>query len=460
MAEDDREPQERCGGLPRRVPGVNGRTPGQIRRGYLPMPETDTSEIHTPKRPARRPLSVISPTRQSTPGSSPSQLPAEPVTPTADAPSPAAIASSAAKLLRAAAASNRAALTAAAAEELATRTQRRVVPLPQPSRAAAQAPPSPATVPPAVTSGAPPARARPEPSRAGSARRWQLAGLLLAIAVVASSVAITMAVRRSPAAGTGQAAPNAGSRQISAESVIRAQSALWVASQVGHNIQIACDSATCSDLAQHGFPPGSLNVLQPAAPDPYGSQLVIATAGVRSQFGSKLAAVYAPEVIASFGAGTDRIDVRLVAPNGPAAFQLESRKDLLARESSGAQLLRNPRIVASAASRAQLAAGQVDLRLLTTLAFMAGQEPLDIVDFGSSAPGASPGVPMRFADLAENDPAARMTAAAYLHALLTLVHAQQPPYVPLSVGSVRLSSGQTVLRIEFAAPSPLGLLSS
>jgi hypothetical protein len=301
---------------------------------------------------------------------------------------------------------------------------------------------------------------RPDLSRRGSARRWQLAGLLLAIAVVAGSVAIAMASRHSPAAGAGQTQSDAGSQQMNAESVVRAKAALWVASQVGHNIQIACDSATCSDLAQHGFPPGNLNVLQPTAPDPYGSLLVIATAGIRSQFGSKLAAVYAPEVIASFGAGADRIDVRLVAPNGPAAFQRESRKDLLDRKSSGAQLLRNPRIATSAAGRAQLAAGQVDLRLVTTLAFMAGQVPLDIEDFGSNAPGASRVVPLRFADLAENDPAARMRAAAYLHALLALVHSQEPPYVPLSAASVRLGTGQTVLRIEFAAPSPLGLLSS
>jgi hypothetical protein len=331
--------------------------------------------------------------------------------------------------------------------------------------AAGAAPPA-ATIPPAgaaprgvITPAAPPARVRPAAGRARSARRWQLTGLLLAIALVASAVAITMATRHSRAAGAGRSAAAGGSQQISAESVIRAKAALWVASQVGHNIQIACDSATCSDLAQHGFPPGSLNVLQPTAPDPYGSLLVIATAGIRSQFGSKLAAVYAPQVIASFGTGTDRIDVRLIAANGPAAFQRESRKDLLARESSGAQLLRNSRIAASPAGRAQLAAGQVDLRLLTTLAFIAGQKPLDIVDFGSIASGASPGVPLRFADLAENDPAARMTAVAYLHALLSLVRAQQPPYAPLSVRSVRLSAGRTVLRIEFAAPSPLGLLS-
>jgi hypothetical protein len=296
-------------------------------------------------------------------------------------------------------------------------------------------------------------------TRPRSARRWQLTGMVIAIAVAACSVAIAMTIRHHPAAATDRTAGNSGTQRISAERVIGGNAAAWVASQVGHNIQIACDSAMCAEVAQRSFPPGNLNVLKPTTPDPYGSELVIATADIRSQFGSKLAAVYAPEVIASFGAGANRIDIRLIAPNGPSVFQQVLRADLLARKSSGAQLLRNPRIVTSPAGRAQLAAGQVDLRLVTTLAFMAGQKPIDIVDFGSVAPGASNGVPLRFADLTESDPAAHMGAKSYLHALLTLVHAQEPPYVPLSVGSIRLSTGQKVLRIEFAAPSPLGLLS-
>jgi len=377
------------------------------------------------------------------------------------------MASSAAKLLRAAPASNQAALVAAAAQELAAQTQRRVVPLQTPDSVLAQAP-TPALTPvpaDARPTSAPQAVSFPAVGhtgvrRAWSAKRWQLTGALLAIAIVGCSVAIAMAIRHSPAPRAHRPAPEVGSHQISTERVIRSNTAAWVASQVGRNIEIACDSAMCSDLAQHGFPPGNLNVLQPTAPDPYGSELVIATASVRSQFGTKLATVYAPEVIASFGTGANRIDVRLIAQDGPAAFGRALRADLLARKSSGAELVRNRKIVMSAAARAQLAAGQVDLRLLTTLAFMAGQDPLDIVDFGSIAPGASPGVPLRFADLAETDSATRMAAAAYSRALIALVHAQQPPYVPLSVAPVRLNTGQIVLRIEFAAPSLLGLLSS
>ena len=88
---------------------------------------------------------------------------------------------------------------------------------------------------------------------------------------------------------------------------------------------------------------------------------------------------------------------------------------------------------------------------------MAAQQPLDIVDIGSIAPGASPSVPLRFADLADTDPAAHLAGPAYERALVTLAHTANPPYLPLYVGLVRLGTGQTVLRIEFAAPSPAGL---
>jgi hypothetical protein len=287
-----------------------------------------------------------------------------------------------------------------------------------------------------------------------------LAGVLIAVIAMAAVVLVTLVVRQSPS-GAAASARTRGitGRQLSTEAAVRSAAVAWVTSQVGHDVIIACDSVVCADLAQHGFPAGNLNVLQPTAPDPYGSQLVIATADIASQFGSKLAGVYAPEVIASFGTGAGRIDVRVIAAQGPSAFQTALRAGLQAQKESGAQLLRNSKITASATARAQLAAGDVDQRLLTLIAFMAGQQPLDIVDFGSIAPGAEPSVPLRFADLAESNPKAHVSGPAYLRVLLELAHAEVAPYVPLSVGSVRLASGQTVLRIEFAAPSPAGLQS-
>jgi hypothetical protein len=69
-------------------------------------------------------------------------------------------------------------------------------------------------------------------------------------------------------------------------------------------------------------------------------------------------------------------------------------------------------------------------------------------------------VPLRSVYLAESDAAAHMSGSAYLQALESVLRAQTPPYVPLTVASVQLGGGPPVLQVEFAAPSPLGLLHS
>jgi hypothetical protein len=251
----------------------------------------------------------------------------------------------------------------------------------------------------------------------------------------------------------------AGTQRLAKALAIRSQAVAWVTTQVGRDVTVACDAATCAALSARGFPASNLTPVQPTASDPYGAVLVISTADIRSQFGSKLDAVYAPQVIASFGAGPSRIDIRVIAPQGPAAFRAALSADMAARKSAGAQLLQNPRITVSADARALLADGLIDSRLLTTIAFLAAKNPIDIVGFAGASPGAAP-VPLRSVYLAESDPAADIAASGYLQSLESMLRAQNPPYVPLSVGSVQLGGGQPVLQVEFAAPSPLGLLHS
>jgi hypothetical protein len=272
------------------------------------------------------------------------------------------------------------------------------------------------------------------------------------VVVVAAAVAIDLA------RSARTASDSSGGALIASESAVRTEAVTWITSQVGHDIAVACDSAMCADLAQHGFPAGDLNVLGQTAPDPYGSELVVATADLRSQFGAKLGSFFAPTVIASFGTGQARIDVRAVAADGAAAYDRQLAKDLQTRKTSAAQLVRNKNITLTPAARAQLLSGDVDIRLVTTLAFLAGQEPVSIVAFASFAPGAAPGVPMRWAYLAESDPAAHQSGAAYVRSLIAFARDLRPPYVPLTLTTARLPGGQTVLRVAFPAPSPLGLL--
>jgi hypothetical protein len=180
----------------------------------------------------------------------------------------------------------------------------------------------------------------------------------------------------------------------------------------------------------------------------------VATTAVRSQFGVRLAAVYAPVVVASFGTGSARIEVRVVAPDGSAAYLGALRTDLLARRSAGAQLLLNRRISVAGLARRQLAAGLVDSRLLMTLAVLARMHALRIVSF-SGGPGAGQEVPLPIVEVTGSRPG---QSTSYLEPIVTFLHAQRPPFLAASVRAQLLTDGQTALRIDFADPGPLGLL--
>jgi hypothetical protein len=245
------------------------------------------------------------------------------------------------------------------------------------------------------------------------------------------------------------------SRPPAALAAVRAQAAAWVAEQVSPDATVSCDAVMCAALKAHGFPAGKLVMLGPASPDPVPPNVVVQTAAVRALLGSSLATGWAPAVLASFGSGAGAITVRVVAPHGAAAYQASLRADLAGRKRPGAALLHHSRITVSATARGQLASGQVDSRLLAALAALAGHQPVDIIQFGNVGSGASPGVLLRFADLAESIPAAHLDAAAYLRAAWAVLSAADLPIRPARWVSGTLQH-QDALQVEFTAPSPLG----
>ena len=105
------------------------------------------------------------------------------------------------------------------------------------------------------------------------------------------------------------------------------------------------------------------------------------------------------------------------------------------------------------AARQQLRDGQVDPRLLLTLAQLASQWRLSIVAFGDRAPGASPGVPLRSADLAVTG-----DAAGRARQMAAFARQLQDFYGSARIRAVRLANGQAVVQVAFPAPSPLGVL--
>lgn len=288
-------------------------------------------------------------------------------------------------------------------------------------------------------------RPRPLPSEleAPPARRsYRKAGLLLFALALVGAVSAGIVIPR--------LSDNVASRDPAAGAATRDVAAAWVADQVSRSAIVSCDPVMCQTLESRGVPAGDLLVLRPGMTNPLSSQVIVATPAVRRQLGARLSSVYAPGIIASFGAGSRWIVIRAIAQRGAAAYESALSADLIARQASGTGLLESNRIVASAAARRQLAVGQVDSRLMITMAEMASVSPVDVVAFGDAAPGAGVGVaPLRSAELAG--------APGYLQSMAAFLRAQRPPYLAAHIATARYR-GKTVLSFEFAAPSPLGLL--
>lgn len=283
-------------------------------------------------------------------------------------------------------------------------------------------------------------------------RRRRLVFVLSALVAMAFGAGVTLAFTepgpQQAASPPRNSAPGSNALQVAAAD--RHQAAAWIAQQVESSALVGCDPEMCNELQASGFPAGQLLELQPTAPDPEGSLLVVATPVIRNQFGTRLASVYAPLVIASFGSGAERVDIRYVAPGGTAAFESQLAADRKNRIGAGEQLLTNKRVQVSVAARQALLAGQVDPRLLVTLSALAHLLPLRLIAFDDPSPGASPDVPLRGAEIGA-------AASAGLPAMVAFLSAQQSQYAPAVARITKVAAGQSVVTVRYDAPGPMGL---
>jgi hypothetical protein len=252
--------------------------------------------------------------------------------------------------------------------------------------------------------------------------------------------------------------PAGDSAAFAAEARARASAAAWVARQISRTAVVSCDPPMCSALQAGGWPADRLQAVRAAGGNPLASAVVIDTITLRSELGARLESQYAPAVLARFGSGPLRVDVRVVAPHGAAAYESALRADQADRKATGAVLVRSGRVQAPAGVRTQLVAGQVDARLLITLAGMAAQHTVRIDSFGGLGPGADSGMPFLAADLSEAGRSAAARASD-LTSVLHYLHSQRGQYAGATAQLVQ-PPGRSLpaLRITFPGPSPLGLL--
>lgn len=293
--------------------------------------------------------------------------------------------------------------------------------------------------------------------RLQSVRTRRTAGIAAAmvIALAIGGVAIALAARSAPGNANASRRVSALHRQQLADT---GAAVAWIDEQVSPGSVIACDPAMCDALKAQGYPADKLDVLGPTSAYPRSAAVVVETGSVRTLFGTSLSSDWAPAVLTRIGTGSAGIEIRVIAAGGVTAYQRALAGDLKARKQVGTLLLHGSQIATSARARAQVIAGAVDWRLLIAIAQIAGEYPVRIIDFGNDAVGATPGLPLRYADLSDQVRAGRMTGPEYMAAMAAALQQLPAEYRPLHTQRVPLPRGDVALRVEFAAPSPLNPL--
>jgi hypothetical protein len=313
-----------------------------------------------------------------------------------------------------------------------------------------------------------PKAATRSPQRAGLAawgrrhRRFANRALVVVALLAAGSLAFVFTQNvgtEDPAhRGPSKAGPGNGETPSVSGAAIRNIAAHWVAAQVSRTATVSCDRMMYQALKTAGFPAALLVQLRHGNADPPHSALLVDTAAVRSMTGDRLVLADAPAVIASFGSGSMRIDVRVIAHQGAAAYLAQLKADVAARKQAGAQLLQSPAVTMSPGARSQLSAGEVDFRLIVVITGLAAQQPVTIEAFGDLGPGATRGIPMRAVALAPSAGKGMPSAAAGIRSMLAFLHAQRN-YAGTQLRVVQ-AGGRNVLSVQFMAPSPLGSFNS
>lgn len=278
---------------------------------------------------------------------------------------------------------------------------------------------------------------------------------VVAIAVVVVAAGGTTAVL---ALGPGDPPAAATAAPVDQDAAARDAAASWIAREVRQGTKMACEQVMCARLRSGGVTAADLVTLDGDATGMHGAKLVIASRTVRERFGAKLAYSIAPDVLGIFGSGQTRVEVRRRSTKSRAAHDHAKTREQRSRQRAGLQLLRLPRVRTSSDAMHALAAGEVDNRLVYTLARIAHWHHINIASFGGRGPYTGIDVPDRSADVDQVDAGAAISGNPAMGGVLKLVRAQHGTFKVNSATLIPSGADGGVLRIAFPAPIPDGVL--
>ena len=264
-----------------------------------------------------------------------------------------------------------------------------------------------------------------------------------------SPAASTPASTAAPQPGTPTQAPPSGPSPTAPEQVSVA--AQWVTANLPSGSAVLTDADVNAELDRLGASQRHVAV------DPAGGMAVpwrdydyiASTQGLReSSEGDVAEAIESSSLLASFGPEPSQIEIRRLEPEGLEVVQ--ARRD--AQAAAGAQLARNPALVAAPEVSALLRQGAVDPRLLILLAAAADRHELTIADFPARA-GEESSLRRTMTITAIDGQGVEGTAPGT--ALRSWLDVQEAPFAPASAA---VAEGALVIAFDIAADAPVDFL--
>jgi hypothetical protein len=280
------------------------------------------------------------------------------------------------------------------------------------------------------------------PASAGVRRLDAAAPLVLA----AAAVALLLAVPDWVSTHRDVAAADAAEPLVSACG--------WVVDNLNDGDRIIVDDAMWVDLVENGLAPSSLAGYGAigAGSDWRSYGYIVSTPALRDAGVSPglASAIDRSREIAGVGKGDDRIEVRRIRglADAEAPTDGQSARDE-ARAAAGEALATNARIEAPPAAITQLRAGEVDERLTTVLATLAGAHRLEVGAFVAMPGEDVAGAPLRTVELASIDGRPIAAGDPAVVETVAFLGNQLTEFRPNQVSLVGRSSGEPRLRITF-----------
>jgi Dolichyl-phosphate-mannose-protein mannosyltransferase len=157
------------------------------------------------------------------------------------------------------------------------------------------------------------------------------------------------------------------------------QAETWVEKYVPKDSRVIVDDSMWVDFVEHGFARDNViwfykldtdSAVKAQSPQGWkDSDYVISTESMRTSPDAASAddAIANSEVVASFGTGTQLVQVRRIEPEGVAKARAVNSSAASVRASTGQAVAQNPQLTSSAQDIARLKAGQVDPRISLAL---------------------------------------------------------------------------------------------